>query len=69
VESRYYNQGRRAKELVGLYKNPYQHGTHEYDDWKLGFDHGIQEAINNDIQLSDECEFIDQFEPLKILDL
>lgn len=68
VENKYYNKGKRAKELVGLYKNPYEHGTYEHDEWRLGFDHGIQEPIDNDIQL-DEDTFIDQFEPLKILDI
>lgn len=69
MENKYYTKGKRAKELVGLYKNPYRVGTYEHDQWRLGFDHGIQEPINNNVQLDDDCEFIDQFEPLKILDI
>ena len=61
--SKYYEKGKKAKELVGIYKNPYRKGTYEYDEWKLGFEHGIHQPLQYDVPLNDCSDFIDEYEP------
>ena len=53
LNSIYYQKGQRAKQLVGVYKNPYLTGTYEHDQWKAGFDSVPYEPINYEIELED----------------
>ena len=62
----YYNKGKKAKELVGIYRNPYKENTYEYKEWRRGFDSGIQEPVNYEVNLEDCSDFFDQFEPIKV---
>jgi hypothetical protein len=64
----FYNKGKRAKELVGIYRNPYKDGTFEHKEWKRGFDENAYEPIDIPEQLEETSSFIDEFEPLKIID-
>lgn len=64
--NKYFIKGKRAKELVGIYKNPYRQGTQEHDNWKLGFDSTCYESMDYEVTLEDNDSFIDEYEPLNI---
>jgi len=49
----YFKKGQRAKQLVGIYRNPYLEGTYEHVQWKLGFDSVPFEPISYEVELPD----------------
>lgn len=49
-----------------MYNNPYKVGSYEHSEWKRGFNEGIYEPINFNIELEDCSSFIDECEPLYV---
>lgn len=64
--NKYYNKGKKAKELVNVYKNPYHEKTWEHEQFKKGFNEHSYQPINFEIELEEES-FIDEYEPLIII--
>ena len=62
----FYKKGQRAKQLVGVYKNPYLQNTWEHDQWKAGFDSVPYEPINYEVELEDCSDFFDKYEAISI---
>lgn len=62
----FYKKGKRAKRLVGIYRNPYRDGSFEHKEWKRGFDENAYEPVEVPENL-EESDFFDSFEPLKII--
>lgn len=62
----YFKKGVKAKQLVGIYRNPYIEKTYEYDEWKRGYDSVPFEPVDYEVELEDCSDFFDQFEPTNI---
>lgn len=62
----YFEKGKRAKQLVGIYRNPYRDNTYAHDEWKRGFDSVPHEPIDYEVELVDCSDFFDQFTPVSI---
>lgn len=65
-KNNYYTKGRRAKELLNIYRNPYKQGTYEWAEWKKGFNEGIYEPIDFEVELPDCDDVFSEFEPIPI---
>ena len=57
--NQYYNKGKKAKQLVGIYKNPYKAGSYEHVEWRKGFDSTPHEPINYNIELEDCSDILE----------
>lgn len=66
MSNKYYNQGKRAKELLNIYRNIYRENSFEHDQFKLGFKHGIYEPIDFNIELEDCSDVFDEYEAIDI---
>jgi hypothetical protein len=62
----HYKKGKRAKELLNIYKNPYRQNTYEHEQWKKGFDEGIHEPIDYEVEIPDCDDVLIEYEPLNI---
>ena len=62
----YYNKGKKAKEILNIYRNPYKQGTYEWEEWKKGFNEGIYEPIDYEVELPDCDDVFSEYEPIQI---
>lgn len=67
MSNKYYEKGKKAKELLNIYNNRYPKGSYEYEQWDKGFREGVYEPMSFDSDgLDGDCEFIDQCQPLYV---